>query len=661
MKLSHHKLQITISILLCVIFFCIQNPSYAYIVPNQELLDPIQLMGPEEITEGFYKFKEATENEIFYGQPQIINPSAFRKIEIWAQVYRPKTLAGSLHPLIFMMPGNHGTCRVSNHDLDGPYVNDGTCPNGDVVRSQEGYAYTARHLASWGYIVVSINANRSLTTQAPNPYPYLDDGYFYERGRLFLKHMELWHLWSQSGAKKPSYDIPGQIGLAPNGLEGVLDFQNVGLLGHSRTGQAARAAYDLYYNYASFHSPRGEPNWPNKIPGLVIKGIFELAPTDYGRVQGLGPVPVPSGASRGVMVGTCDPDIFDLQGVFPYDRGNRLSVSSTQPTNNIFYALLTVWRANHRNFNSVWADETYNDPSCLDYYSDNNSQKSIIDKQSQQDIADEAIVLFFRATVGASANPNFQKYFIPSYDLPSNSALATKSRVERSAVRANASNSTQNYVWDDFNPSISSLIRGSNTFCDASRTTNSCAPITIYNDTAKSDGTIWGRHDSNQYAIRVFWDKPNNSPAPYIESTNTGSTLLNASTMDLSFRVSRIPQLDYNTALSAEDFNISNKAGTNFTIKVVDQAQQSAEVQLDTLTSYSTISFTELKKELIGPPRDPSQNGTLPILREIRIPLSKFKQNNASLDVTNLRKVIFVFDQTPKGAVYLANIRFAVR
>ena len=56
-----------------------------------------------------------------------------------------------------------------------------------VVPNHLGYEYLANQLASRGYIVASINANRSIT--GPFSGPADDPAHIYSRGRLVLKHM----------------------------------------------------------------------------------------------------------------------------------------------------------------------------------------------------------------------------------------------------------------------------------------------------------------------------------------------------------------------------------------------------------------------------------------------------------------------------------------
>jgi hypothetical protein len=173
-----------------------------------------------------------------------------RVTEIWARVWRPQTYQSQRLPLVVFLHGNHGTCGTffcSEANCgrliplpNGPRIDDridytttGTCPlkgQGNppaefdyvVAPSHEGYAYLAEQLASRGFLVVSINANRGITAGAPQDLgtpgnPFIEDiGLNLARARLVLKHLELLSRWNRG--IEPT---PASLGFS---LHGAIDF-----------------------------------------------------------------------------------------------------------------------------------------------------------------------------------------------------------------------------------------------------------------------------------------------------------------------------------------------------------------------------------------------------------------------------------------------------
>ena len=140
-----------------------------------------------------------------YKLPASVDPEITSDVEteVWGTLWRPKVLNKSPYPLVLLLHGNHATCGHFDPSL-GVRIDDridytftGTCPAGYVVTpNHRGYDYLAEQLASLGYVVVSINANRGIT--AADGFEG-DQGLNLRRGRLVLKHLELLSRWNRSG------------------------------------------------------------------------------------------------------------------------------------------------------------------------------------------------------------------------------------------------------------------------------------------------------------------------------------------------------------------------------------------------------------------------------------------------------------------------------
>jgi len=518
--------------------------------------------------------------------------------ELWARIYRPTNLNNAPHPLLIFLHGNHATCGrfegagQGRLDINIQYTFTGTCPSGYVVvPSHEGYAYFAERLASWGYIVVSINVNRGVNAA---PGVAGDLGLNLRRGRLILRHLQKLAAWNSG-----SESTPASLGFS---LQGKLDFNHVGMMGHSRGGEGVRAALAQYRD-------AGSP-WPALIgPPVNFEGIFEIGPVDGQTGRTLNA----EGLPWNVLLPMCDGDVFNLQGVRVFDRmlRNRTDNPATQKST------FTVWGANHNFYNTEW--QLSDSPGCLGH---RRLFDRLLGSADQRQTALASVLAFFRAHVGTVKNPEFANIFNPQFALPA--SLANVTRVDRGYTDSPSSSVTE--VFEDFDQPT-----GFNT----SGFTNDASNITITHAGIAN-------HSPVQRVARISWE--NSGAGTFFQSnwTAPGSGRSVTTFEALDFRVSAQCK-DMPCSTTDSGFNFE----TNFSIRLVGaNGSLSDPVQLRNYASL-TGPVGGLVRSVGSSPH--------PILLTARIPLTAF--GNAPL--TNLRGVRFTFDDTRRDDIHIGNIRLS--
>lgn len=532
------------------------------------------IKAPDSTDSGPHKVASAE-----YRLPATMDPDILddRKTEIWAKVFYPQDIKGSgSAPLVVMLHGNHGTCGTGTNprlDTSCEYTDSGVCPAGYIpTPNHEGYNYLAENLASWGFIVASVNANRGITCGGGNSGDY---GLNLARGKLVLKHLALLHEWSTAGG------APKSLGLGTNGLIGKIDFGNVGLLGHSRGGEGVRAAYNLYRDTDS--------KWPQEIPGLAIKAIFEIGAVDGQTSRVLDA----DGTVWNQLLPMCDGDVSDLEGRFPFER-MMLNVSEKSDAQKSLYE---VWGANHNFFNTEWQNsDSY---GC-------KAGKPIFEKNASYSVKQQAVALasvpaFFRSRLGAEAKPAFNQNFNPLVMLPD--VVTQTTQVDRDFIPSPGA--TESLTFEDF---------------DKATGTNSSGFNNVSSQIAIKHRNIGG---SSQRAANISWKA--SGQGAYFEAVwaaeSQGKDIHDFATLD--FRVGR----------TGHD---RNNVSTDFSIALVDAAGlMSKEIQV---SDYALIN---------GPGTGNS------VLLTVRIPLTVFqsvdltkvhsvrfifdKSSSGDLNVANIR------------------------
>lgn len=536
--------------------------------------------GPLNQTSAEYKFPAAVD-------PDVIGD---RATELWARVYHPDPLPSDAAPVVIFLHGNHGTCGHGQNpriDDSALYTTTGTCPPGYVVTPNHlGYAYIAEVLASWGYVVVSINANRGITAGAG---VVGDLGLNLARGRLVLKHLQRLSEWNRNGG------TPASLGID---LEGKLDFSQLGLLGHSRGGEGVRAAYNQYRD-------PGSP-WPGRIPDpLTVRGIFEIGPVDGQTSRVLNA----DGTAWNVLLPMCDGDVFNLQGVKPFDRMMQLRSESPATQKSAW----VVWGANHNFYNTEW--QVSDSGGCQGH---TPLFTAPVGSPQQRTTGLEAAMAFFRGNVrspadGNSLIPQWNWNFRPEFLLPD--AVTQVTRVNRSFT--DSPNSSVSQTFEDFDQPA-----GTNSFGVA----NDASGITITHGSVPEE-------DPSQRAASITWQA--GGDATFFQTNwrpiGTGADITGFQTLDL--RLSRqVSNLNPADPLSPTDFSVQ---------LVQNDGKLSDPVLISNYTN------------LLGPVGSLRRLHVL--LQTARIMLTDFPD----VDLSRIRGIRLTFDQTASGAIFASNFRLS--
>jgi hypothetical protein len=241
-------------------------------------------------------------------------------LQLRGSMYYPSNRATPA-PVLVLVHGNHTQC------------DSGSSPFCTVFkRNDRGYAYLGENLASHGYAVVSLDQDQLMAFQDSRASG------MHQRRLLIAAALDM--LTAADAA--PLTDGPNvNIG---SRLVGKLDMDRIGLMGHSRGGDAVTS-------FVNWNRIRPEPG-----RRYNLRGVIALAPVDYERST-------PWGVPHLSIEPLCDGDVSNLQGARFFERGQYALPGDPFPR-----IQQSVLGGNHNWFNSVWYadgdDSTTADPAC---------------------------------------------------------------------------------------------------------------------------------------------------------------------------------------------------------------------------------------------------------------------------------------------------------
>ncbi len=297
-----HKFAILIAALMALTAMV---PAVASAAPPEELPDPMD-RGPYDVQRldpfkaGPFSYQEPHSNG---SAPS--GATSLATFQIRGDLYLPVGKPGK-SPLIVLVHGNHGSC------------DSGSAPNCTVFkRNDAGYAYLGENLASWGYAVASLDQDQLMSRQ---------DGQgkgMHARRLLISSLLESFEAASEA-------PIPGsEDNNLGNLLVDKLDMTRIGMMGHSRGGDAVSSFIDW-----NRMKPTGK-----RYP---LRGVISLAPVDYERHA-------PYGTPYMAILPWCDGDVSNLQGARFYERSQYIDPDNPYPT-----IQSSQLGANHNWYNTVW-------------------------------------------------------------------------------------------------------------------------------------------------------------------------------------------------------------------------------------------------------------------------------------------------------------------
>lgn len=229
--------------------------------------------------------------------------------------------------------------------------------------SDPGYAYLGEHLASHGYITVSVDENFL------NGFSFGDPGgaEIPARGWMMLKHIELFKNWNEN---------PQSI------FYNKVDMNNIAMMGHSNGGEAVATA--AYFNGLDHLLGNTTVQFNFHFP---VQAVIQLAPSDS--------VYRPAGNSIKLkdidyllLQAAHDSQVMSVSGLGQYNR------TSFSPESDNFKTVIYFYRGNHVYFNTAWGNRDYIGTSGLLL-----NQTPVMKPEDQRRIAKATITAFLEASL----------------------------------------------------------------------------------------------------------------------------------------------------------------------------------------------------------------------------------------------------------------------
>ena len=469
------------------------------------------------------------------------------------------------YPLVVITHGNHAATR-----------RDGT-----PIFSHEGFEYLARHLASHGYVAVSIDVRDVVGVSIDHI------------GEAVLRHIQM------MAARNTSDPV----------LAGKIDLTRIALVGHSRGGEGVVAAQDINVRQSRGHN---------------IRAVLSIAPTSDRHISH-------STTPYVVLCGSADSDVHPDSAAQIYDLAAPLK------------SMLLVYGAIHNFFNTHpdWVR-----PGGVEFGERNIAAQDsrVISPNLHLEAAKGYATAFFELVL---RNQSVYKPYFNRYARPASLAAVQVHHQFQDPQRFNVDDFEQQPF---FIPRFGRTEEPQNSLGLPIERSN----LVNYEEWSHSaHGTNagfirWDRHQSPSGEYRTLLNRPAGSAA--LPARDVSGFRVFSFRVTMSFDGFQNPPTQIRTWL-----NRPNQP-QDFFVSLRDRQGRVASVQIGAVTTipYIYVQFEDLALGQLGQETDDNE-----IFKTIRLPLDLFRNQNPSLDLTDLQTILFEFRQTDSGEIAIDTIEFS--
>ena len=474
--------------------------------------------------------------------------------------------------------------------------------------SEGGYEYLGRQLASHGFIVASVDENFL------NAGPWLDlglgalSGDNAARGFLLLQHLSAFRKWNATPGT-PFYK--------------KVDLERVGLMGHSRGGEAITVAAKL--NGMS----RAPDNALLKLDfHFGIKALVAIATTDRQCLPGGRPIELDD-VSYLALQGSNDGDAETFMGAQQFERIHL------HPASDAFKATVFIHRASHGQWNQAWGRTDRSPFPRRNYF----NSKPVMPLADQQRIGKAYITAFMEAALLG------KKEYLPLFQ----------------DHRAGAAWLPDTIYVNRYSSSRTRLLTAYDEDVDPLTTTSAGGHLDAANLTVWREQPVGPPGDLEVLSSRgayVGWDHDAMQGVPSYTMTLAPDTVA-APGSQLVLALSDGNDNPNPHGLQRRDrsgsthpsWSAAPRGPIDFTIEIVDAAGATARLPLLHVSLLQAQLESRVWKTGFLPPRAPES-----AFQTITVPLAAFQAQNPAFDPTRLAAIRFVFDRTPAGVVIVSEI-----